>query len=215
MNESADERERRRIQVGEQLAAALLPTLLHRVNNTTQLIVAVRALAALQPLQLPERSSHDLAHAAHESHVNGWLLGVLARGLGADLLLARENYDGLLPTLELVREALLRERCELAFAVEELPRLCRCPDAPDSADLCASIAALLCTSAGSLGATKRVALAFVRGAMQHALNVDAGWCAELRTTFEDLDLQRRGCELRAESQGWSLRIPAAWLSFRP
>ena len=74
------------------MAAALLPVLLHRIRNTTQLLSNLNALLALEPdggPALPEGRADDLAAAAGEADELGWLLGVLAGGLGADLLLRR------------------------------------------------------------------------------------------------------------------------------
>ena len=199
--------------VGERLAAALLPALLHRVQNTTQLIVGVRALAALEPLSLPQRSSGDLAAAARAAHEQGWLLGVLSRALGADLLLAREERDGLRPVLELVRDGLRREGRDLTFAVGEMPRLGTAIDGPDTAARCAALAALAWAAGTACERGTGPALLFARGAAGHELRADLGAGEALRSTFEELGLGRQACVLRAESAAWALHVPAAWFSF--
>src|SRR5688572_8493459 len=126
---------------GERLAAGLLPVLLHRIQNNTQLLVAVRSVLDVAPESLTERSGADLSEAGEDAHEQGWLLGVLAGALGADLLLAREEPRGLEPMLRLLREGLRREGRDLAWRAGEVPSLAVRGELR-SGKLCATFAAL-------------------------------------------------------------------------
>jgi hypothetical protein len=111
------------------LAAALLPVLMHRLNNATQVLQALNAMLATDERQrVLETRCSDLASAGDAIDEVGWLLAVLASACGADLLLARRERDGLAGVLTAVRDALRRERRELARGPLALPAL-----APDAA----------------------------------------------------------------------------------
>jgi hypothetical protein len=99
---------------GDQLAAAMMPVVLHRLNNTTQLLTGLNALLALDRSQsLFERRAEDVAYAARVVDELGWVLAVLASASGADVLLERRRCDGLRPMLETVRDALRRDGSDL------------------------------------------------------------------------------------------------------
>ena len=143
--------------IGQTLAGALLPVLLHRIRNTTQLLAGVNALLAVdaaRPLS-PVRAD-DLLEASRQAEELGWLLGVLSGGLGAELAETRRVSGGLAATLELVRDALRRAGGELALPSAALPELAS-PPRPGS--LCLAVAGLVWHAA--LGA-ERAALAIER-----------------------------------------------------
>jgi hypothetical protein len=159
----------------EQVAAALLPVLLHRINNTTQLLVSVRSLLGLGG-ELPPSSSNALANAGGAAHQEGWLLGVLAGGLGADVLLARHESDGLAPVLWLVRDALRRVERDLQWSEHDVPRLVapRDANAPPAWSICWTIASLA-WHAGSRASDRRVLrIAFERDGTRYLLRGDVG-----------------------------------------
>jgi hypothetical protein len=110
--------------IGDPLAAALLPVLMHRLNNATQVLQALNAMLATGERQrvLAARCG-DLVSAGETIDEVGWLLAVLASACGADLLLARRERDGLAGVLAAVREAVRREGRELARGPDALPRL--------------------------------------------------------------------------------------------
>jgi len=106
------------------LTAALLPVLMHRLNNATQLLQGLNSLLALrEDASLIERRGADLAHASKTIDEVGWMLAVLASASGADLLLARRDRRGLAPFLTAVHEALRRCDRELAPCNVALPDL--------------------------------------------------------------------------------------------
>lgn len=108
---------------GDRLAAALMPVVLHGLNNTTQLLASLNALLALDRSQaLFERRAGDVAYAARVVDELGWVLAVLASASGADVLLERRRSAGLRPLLETVRDALRRDGSDLELP-EVLPEL--------------------------------------------------------------------------------------------
>lgn len=103
------------------LARALLPVLLHELNNHTQYLSALGALeGAGDPL--PNRGA-GLARTAQEVADMGWLLGLCAGGHGADLLRDRTEAGGLAPLVRCVRKALRRVGRDLERAERGLPEL--------------------------------------------------------------------------------------------
>jgi len=103
------------------LARALLPVLLHELNNHTQYLSALGALESSGD-PLPNRGA-GLARTAQEVEELGWLLGLCAGGYGADLLRDRTERNGLSPLVRLVRKALRREGHDVERAERELPEL--------------------------------------------------------------------------------------------
>ena len=192
-------------------AGALLPVLLHRIRNTTQLVTGVNAVLAYEEPggPLPEARAGDLAQAAREADELGWLLGVLSGGLGADLCGGRGEPRGLALTLELVREALRRTGGSLGLPSPAAPELA--PGAPAAA-LCLTVAEL-CWSAGRGSAGPELGFertpegwdVWLRGGACEAGPGPAGRLAEAR-----LELQSE-----ADGAGWRLRLPAAWLVAGP
>ncbi len=104
-----------------QLARALLPVLLHDLNNHTQYLSALGALESSGD-PLPNRGD-GLARTAVEVEELGWLLGLCAGGFGADLLRDRSEAGGLGPLVRLLRKALRRAGRDLERADRELPEL--------------------------------------------------------------------------------------------
>jgi hypothetical protein len=104
------------------LTSALLPVLLHRLNNATQILHGWNALLAVSR-SADERAGADLAFASQVVDETGWVLAVLASASGADLLLARRERRGLAPLLEVVRDALRRSDRELATCDSPPPSL--------------------------------------------------------------------------------------------
>ncbi len=103
------------------LARALLPVLLHELNNHTQYLATVHALeSAGDPL--PDGGA-GLLRTAHDVEELGWLLGLCAGGAGTDLLQARTERTGLAPLVRLVRQALRRAQHDLEDPGRALPDL--------------------------------------------------------------------------------------------
>ena len=92
------------------LAEALLPVLVHRMNNSTQLLSNLRTVLQAAPGRdwLTERSE-DLADAHGELRITGYLLALVSCACGADLLLERREGRGLVWLLRAVGEVVRRE----------------------------------------------------------------------------------------------------------
>jgi hypothetical protein len=188
----------------QDLVAALLPVLLHRIRNTTQLLTGVNALLA-QDDALSPRRAEDLALAAHQAEDLGCLLGVLSGGLGAALADTRRAPGALAVTLELVRDALRRAQGELGLPAGPLPGIA---DAPRPAVLCWCVAGLVWHAA--------------RGARGAELSIDeraGAWSLRLGGARAGVELgalrELAGARYRAEAEGWTLELPAAWLARGP
>lgn len=106
------------------LAEAMLPVLVHRMNNSTQLLSNLRTVLQAAPGRdwLGERAE-DLADTYGELRVTGYLLAVLSSASGADLLGGRHEPRGLVWFVRAVGEVLRREGGRLREPVEELPSL--------------------------------------------------------------------------------------------
>jgi hypothetical protein len=106
------------------LAGVMLPALLHRLNNATQILTSVNALATLtkDPRVFAERAQ-DLAAAAEMIDELGWSLGVLAAGSGTNLLFARRSRAGLAVFVAALRDALRRTGNELPEPSVALPEV--------------------------------------------------------------------------------------------
>ena len=196
----------------DELSVALLPVLLHRVSNVTQLLASLRAIAELEdgPGLLAANAEH-VAEAADKAASIGWLLGVLAGGSGTDVLLARRERGGLRPFLELVAEGLRRRGRDLE-AKAELPELAADGAGPEGAgwQVCWTLGALLFEAA----------LSFPEG---HSLAWElapAGSAWELRFARGRPGSAERARELAGALPGLELaeaggacivRIPGPWL----
>ena len=105
------------------LAAAMLPVLVHRMNNTTQLLSNLHAILQADGGTdwLGERAD-DLAHSATDVHQLGYLLAVLSSSAGADLLLARREADGIELMLRAVADIARRAGRRLSLPDDGLPK---------------------------------------------------------------------------------------------
>jgi hypothetical protein len=112
------------------LARALLPTLLHELANTTQLLTGLHALTTMADgEELLANHEAELSRAGNDAQRLGWLLGVLGAAGGHDVLLARREQAGLDWIVSLVTKAAIREERHQPTAPATLPRLMGCtPD---------------------------------------------------------------------------------------
>lgn len=126
----------------EGLAAAAMPVLLHRVQNTTQLVTGLNTLLNMEPDEPPgPEGAGAFRKASGDAHELGWLFGVLAVGVGTDLCFDRREAGGIEPVLRLVRDALRREGRDLVWR-GAVPAL---DGARDGAALCWGLARLAWT----------------------------------------------------------------------
>jgi hypothetical protein len=200
-------------EMGERLVRALLPVFLHRVRNSTQLLSGIRSLLEVSPGDVPPSCADDLGQASSEAFENGWLLGVLASALGADVYGERERSDGLEPLLRWLREALLREQRVLTWRDGEVPALRATAGAPHSAAWSAALASLVFESCVASAGTFR--LGFTAGAESHAITLDRAHAEAARRAFTSSALPSAGARLEFEDGGWRLDVPATWLEFVP
>ena len=112
------------------LAKALLPTLLHELANTTQLLTGLHALTTLpEGEELLATHEGELSRAGDQAQRLGWLLGVLGAAGGHDILLARREQAGLDWIVELATKAARRAQRPIPTSPQTLPRLMGCtPD---------------------------------------------------------------------------------------
>jgi hypothetical protein len=111
----------------DELARALLPALLHRLNNVTQVIAGVNSLVRLTGDSAPlVRCAGDLEHAGGALERLGWQVHALARAMGSPIGAERREERALEWLVELVGEALRREGRDLALrgAFPRLPADC-------------------------------------------------------------------------------------------
>ncbi len=200
--------------LGEPLAAVLLPVLLHRIRNTTQLVSGLNALLALEPEgavpSLAPGRADDLAAAGREADELGWLLGVLAGGLGADLLMKRCEPRGLATALDLVREALRREGGDLELPAD-LPDMTSA--VPSHGALCWIACDLTWSSAQDAGQGAK------RGARLRVGRREGRWTLGMRSPAPEpfearvaaVRSQLPGAELSGGGGEWSLALPGPWL----
>ncbi len=193
------------------LAEALIPALVHRINNTTQLLVVLRSVLAEPDDGLLATAGSSLAHASRDAEEQGWLLGLLARSLGTDLLLAREERDGLAATLKLLAEALRRQRKQLALP-ESVPTMTLAEGGPRTAALCLDLAALVWESCETLDGAFSLSLA--REGERWSVRLSRADLTRAQAEFLACECATRGAELFGDGAGWRLELPLEWLAER-
>ncbi len=111
----------------DELARALVPVLLHKLNNTTQYLSALQAWIAEPPLDEAPTSQpgafEGLSETALEVDDLGWILGLVANAGGADVLLERRERSRLGPLVRLVADCLRKNRRDLERPARDLPLL--------------------------------------------------------------------------------------------
>ena len=105
------------------LVRDLMPVLIHKLGNTTQLLTGLNAMLGIDGGEeiFVERTD-DLGRASSDVHRLGYALAVLGSAGGSNLLLARRDPRGLEILLELVHASLRRNGRSLS-----------CPAIPDLA----------------------------------------------------------------------------------
>ncbi|MFT7676719.1 MAG: hypothetical protein ACI8QC_000692 [Planctomycetota bacterium] len=106
------------------LVALLMPAVIHRLGNATQLLTGLNAMLAMgdqDALDMVAGRGEDLSRAGMHSTHMGYALGVLGSVQGDDLLLSRREPRGLEWMVELLGEALRREGGQLGAPQSPLP----------------------------------------------------------------------------------------------
>ena len=99
------------------LVELLLPTVIHRLGNATQLLTGLNGLLALggvDGMALVASRGPDMERAGGQASRVGYALGVLGSAQGSELLLARREAKGLEWLVDLLIEALRRKGVVLA-----------------------------------------------------------------------------------------------------
>jgi len=180
----------------------MLPVLLHRIGNASQLLSNLAALLEVRPSALEERSD-DLAAAGGIVDDTGWLLALLASASGANLLLERREAHGLAPLVEGVRACLRREGRDLAATEGVLPRLT--PHVGSGWELPWYLGSVLYLSGRALEAKRSLGWSIARG--------EGTWrlaCA--RATDELPSVRLPGLRDRLEEGVRVVELPADWLA---
>lgn len=194
------------------LASALLPVLLHKLNNTTQLISGFATLLAMRGGEelLVDRSD-DLAGASLSVDELGWLLAVLASACGADLLLTRREARGLEILVAMLRDALRRKHSVVLAPCGPLPDLHPAP--LDGWQIPWAVGTLLWSSGCELepGAQLAWSAAFAKDSF--VIEAPAGTGSA--EAAQRVAVRLPGAEVACDADRWRLRLPGAWLQRPP
>lgn len=193
------------------LSEALLPVLVHRMNNTTQLLSNLRSVLqhAGERDWLGERAE-DLASAYGDLDAAGYLMAVLASASGADLLLARREARGVAWMVEAVGEVVRREGGTFREPSRPVPE--QAPDVHDGWQFAWGVGALLLASARACG--ERAATCEWQLLEDSAAWVLVGSCVpsdEFASLAPTLAERLPEASLDVRREGWSWRVPATWL----
>lgn len=197
--------------VGDPLVARLLPVLMHRLNNATQLMSNLHAMGQYEP-ETDWLKSHcdDLAECSVGIEQAGYLLAVLASSSGANLLLERREERGVEIMVRAVLEAVRRDGGQIQGTPRELPN--QSPQVHNGWELPWAFGSLLYQSTCG-PETEGVPLDW------QLLREESTWvlvCSLVPDDhFESLQplLAARLPETQLDvcTQGWSWRLPADWL----
>ena len=196
-------------QSGSALAAALMPVLLHKLSNATQLLSGLNTLLATRGgAQLALARAEDMARASSRIEDLGWILAVIASASDADLVLERRERRGLALFVGVLQEALRRQRRELRVEPEELPDLA--PGVLSGWELPWGLCSLVLASASAGGETLvlRCEASVAGGRARFLLRGGGEPDAAARAWLARLP----GAELETLAGGWELSLPPTWLS---
>jgi len=192
------------------LTKALLPVLIHRANNTTQLLANLNTLAASMPtMHWLEERADDLAEASANLEQAGYLLAVLASASGANLLLDRREPRALQIMGEAVRDLMRREGHSFTMPPQPLPSCSG--DVAHGWELPWAFGALLAASTRSLVPGQILAWQVLSEEESWVLVADATPQDDLEDLGTLLEKRLPEARLDVRKEGWSWRVPRAWL----
>ncbi|MCP3920259.1 MAG: hypothetical protein GY711_32435 [bacterium] len=191
------------MQTSDPLTTTLLPVVLHKLNNATQLLVGLNTLLGMEGgEELALERSGDLADASRTVHRLGWAMAVIASGNGSDLLLERREPEGLAILIELAVEAARRSGGSIAAPVN-VPSLA--PEVLDGWQIPWGVATVL------LAATADVD--HVEWTLEpERFEVTAG--AAARTAAAAVLERLPGARLESGGGALVMRLPVGWLVSR-
>jgi hypothetical protein len=196
--------------VTDPLARLLLPVLVHRMNNTTQLLSNLQTLTrvAAETDWLSARAG-DLEAATVDVDELGYLLAVVASASGADLLLERRVAEGLRIMIEAVTDVARRLGKELTRPCGPIPH--QSANVRGGWELPWAVGALLLTAAVERSAEEHVDWQLLQENDSWVL-VSSGTVADGFAGLRELLGERLPeSHLDVRREGWSWRIPAGWL----
>lgn len=193
------------------LAAALLPVLLHRLNNATQVLTSLNAL-----LSLDERGdvltarAGDLAHASHQVDELGWQIALVGAASGAPFDVLRRSGATLTSIVAIARECLRREGRDLADCDRPLPTI----DGriADGWQLPWSIAAWLWTSGRALPTRSTLVWELTREGDRQCFRCHAPWSSDHEELMHVMRQRLPAVEFSREApDAVALSVPSAWV----
>ncbi|HIL51093.1 MAG: hypothetical protein ABGY71_11495 [bacterium] len=194
------------------LAEALLPVLIHSMNNATQLMANLSTLARSgqgSSINWIESRADDLLASSREIDRVGYMLAVLASASGAELLGQRRVPEGLAWMTAAVAQAVRREGGALAEATHPVP-LVR-PGAAHGWEVCWAAGALLRAAAVGSSRAEPLEWQWLDEGDSWVLVCAGPATAEFKALGETVTRRLPEAELDLRSEGWSWRLPAAWL----
>jgi hypothetical protein len=196
------------------LAVRMLPVLMHRMNNATQLLSNLHAVGQyVDGNDWLRTHATDLSECSCDIHESGYLLAVIASANGADLLLERREARGVHSMVSAVIDAVSRDGGHMRAPCRPLPD--QAPDVLNGWELPWAFGTLLYASTlgqpaeGDKGATFDWQL----------LEEEDAWVLVSSTVPKDhfaaqharIETLLPETQLDVCIEGWSWRLPAAWL----
>ncbi len=187
----------------------LLPVLVHRMNNTTQLLSNLHALIGVDRTRdwLGERSE-DLGQSAADTDEMGYLLAVLSSAAGADMLLSRRVARGLEILMSAVGEVARRSGRDLVCE-QPIPHLA--PEVHDGWQLPWAFAALICQAVLDLPEGEKLHWQLLGEADAWVLICPRTPSCGYDGLRQQVGVLLPETTLDIRDGGWSWRFPASWL----
>lgn len=198
------------------LTRALLPVVLHKLANTTQLVTGLHALLGLDGgEELFAARSADLLDASRAIEGLGWVMAVLGSASGADLLMERREPGGLSILVPLVADAARRAGRPIAAPPGEPPRIA--PSALDGWQLPWAVGSVLWAASCDSGGDRPVPWTLERTAasgepLVWRLAVPSG--EHVRRCAATVLPALPGAAV-GEGARWSLALPEEWFLAAP
>lgn len=194
------------MQTPDPLVRALLPVLIHKLGNTTQLLTGLNAMLHVEGgEELFESRVGDLGHASGQVHELGFALAVLGSAAGAELLLARRDPRGVAVLVELAGAALRRTGRRLAAVA--VPRLA--PDALDGWQVPWGVASAVLAAGETIDEGETLAWSCPAAAGAWRVELPSSVALDLR--LEQVLPRLPGAQAEREDERTALVLPHAWL----
>jgi hypothetical protein len=188
-----------------ELARAVLPVLLARIEGSTRRLERIE-----QGLATPSEGadpSAALGEEVREAEGLGWLLGWIAGGLGAELLLERHEPRALALALELV-DAVLR-RSGGGIEAGPVPRV----SSAGGWRLAWSVAGLVWRAGQERAQVVHPRIGPAPDAARASLALDGEAGEPLRARARALERELDGTRFEPRPCGWSWSFPSRWLEY--